>query len=395
MVAYGEQLFNIQFQIGTGVTGPGVTGPGVTGPGVTGPGLTGHGPTGWSTSAYNQGVTGQGVTGQGVTGQGVTGPGTTGPGATGQGLTGSNGINATHRAGYEIQESHQKEINKRFYNELYKLFENEEQSKIKTKQFFDMTTQLEKDPGDYLEKGVYFHYAISYFYTDDPITTNDLWLRYKTNFYQIKLDEKSGSIYQSPYDNQVGFIYIGFSETDGACICLENSKTITFFHPYYFSRSTLIHDVRNSVMGKNKLDTNDRQVTEPFKNNVVDLILSGKLSDDEIECSDGIVKISKSLLALHSNYFLYLFTNDSFKKQESYKIDFSKKILQYYIRYCCSSLFKEKFDPELTIDMIAFGDFIQDKKFLQSYYSEIYDHRDLFTNKSLLGIIKIYQDLSL
>ena len=134
-----------------------------------------------------------------------------------------------------------------------------------------------------------------------------------------------------------------------------------------------------------------------WEGKVMDLILNGKLSDDEIQCSDGIVKISKSILALHSNYFFYLFTNDSFKKQELYKIDFSKKILEYYIRYCCSSVHepRDKFDPELTMDMIAFGDFIQDRKFLQSYYSEIYEHRDSFTNKSLLEIVKIYQNLSL
>ncbi len=331
----------------------------------------------------------QGATGQGATGytQGATGPNI--------GYQLNDGRTIVNRAGYENQDSHPKEINKRFYDRLYKLFDNEEQSKIKMKQFFDMTSQLEKDPGEYLEKGDYYQYLISYFYMETHSPTNDLWLRHKTNFYQIKLDERSGSIYQSPYDYDIGFIFIGYSETDGVCICLENKKTITFLSPYYFSRSTLIHDVRNSVMAKNNYDKGQFEEQSSKDINVGDLVLNGKLSDDEIECLDGIVKISKSILALHSNYFLFLFTNDVFKKQESYKINFSKKILEYYIRYCCSSLLKDKFDPELTIDMISFGDFIQDNKFLQNYYSEIYENRDSFTSKSLLGIIKLYKDLSL
>lgn len=334
--------------------------------------------------------------------------GATGHGATGHGATGTshiyiaNGQSNVIRAGYENKEQNEKEINKRFYERLDQLFENEEESKTKSKHFLNMNTQLDKDPNDYLQIGDYYDYIISHFYMNDHTSEThlgELWLRQKTKFYQINLTEKSGSIYQSPYDYNQGFIYIGISDTDGMCICGEKDKTFSFLSPYYFSRSSLIHDVKNSVMDTRikvfikRRHLSSIKVSERTRSegDVGKLILEGKLSDDEIKCTDGIVNVSKSILSLYSNYFLYLFTNDKFKKQESYKIDFPKKILEYYILYCCSS--ENVFDPELTIDMISFGDFIQDKKFLQKYYSEIYNHRESFTNKSLLEIIKIYKNL--
>jgi hypothetical protein len=301
------------------------------------------------------------------------------------------------RAGYEKQELYQNSIKKRFYDRLYELSKNQDEFNSKTKHFFNIMNQLELDPNEYLKSGEYYDYLISHFYMNESDDSkgdceqrenNELWLRYKKNFYQINLTEKSGSIYQSPFDYEHGIIFIGISDTDGICVCAEIDKTISFISPYYFSRASMIHDVKNSVM-----NTCFTLCINPKTSNIAELVLSGKLSDDQIECLDGVVNVSKSILALHSNYFMCLFTNDTFKKQESYRIEFSKKILEYYIFYCCSS--QKTFDPELTIDMITFGDFVQDKKFLQSYYSEIYKNKDSFTNKSLLQIMKFYQDISL
>jgi hypothetical protein len=359
-----------------------------------------------------QGTVIQGATGAtwNTGGTGSTGPGTQGIGTTGFYFqTQDTGTGTgTVRAGFENQDltseseikQNENNIRQNFYKRLFHIFEDEEQSKIKTKQFFNINTQLDRDPIEYLQPGEYYELLISYFYMnfeekqENTNKSKELWLRSKTNFYQINLIEKSGSIYQSPYDYNQAFILIGKSETDGMCVCYEETHSISFLSPYYFSRSLLVHDVKNSVMRVDKWEIEKEDSEKKVCNNISKLILEGKLSDDEIYCSDGKVKISKSILALQSNYFLYLFSNDSFKKQESYKIDFSKSILEYYIQYCCHNK-PQNFDAELTMNMIEFGDFIQDKRFLQNYYLEIYKHRELFTQKSLLEIVKIYQELSL
>jgi hypothetical protein len=335
------------------------------------------------------------------------GHGATGHGVTGHGVTGmyympinsqmSNGYSNVSnmdviRAGHDHQkEECQKDIMNRFYDKLYKIFESESENKQNTKKFFELSTQIGKNPGLYLEPDEYYKHGLTLFYillhSDFELNENKLWLRSKSNIYEIKLTTTSGSIYQSPYDYHNGMIYLGVSESEGHCFCSEQDKSITFMSPYYFSRTPLLHHVSNSIM-KTVLNNLSQK---PIFTEIGNLILQGKLSDDEIECQDGVVKISKSILSSHSSYFLYLFTNDTFKKQESYKLDFTKKVLEYYILYCCKT--NREFDINIVHDMIHFADYIQDRKFLESYYSEIYKHRDTFSSKSLIEIMKIYRDL--
>jgi len=382
--------------IGYGATGQGATGYGATGQGTTGHGAIGQGATGQGTIGY--GAIGQGTIGYGATGQGIIGYGATGQGTTGHGITYHSNISNTtytasqyieiQRAGYErYKDEKQKDIVRRFYDYLFKIFEEENDSLQKSLNFFELSSQIEKDPASYLNPTEYFIHALSYFYINTDEKQKSLWLRSKTNLYEIKLSNHSGSLYQSPYDYDTGMLYIGFSETEGHCFSTEKSKGVIFMSPYYFDRSFRLHHISSSI-----IKSIDSVVIEMKPSNeLYKHILDGKLSDDEIKCQDGTVKISKSILASHSSYFLFLFTNDSFKKQESYKLDFPKKTVEYYIGYCCN--IDPSFEPELTIDMIQFGDFIQDKKFLQYYYSKIYLYQEKFTTKSLLEIMKIYQTM--
>ena len=299
-------------------------------------------------------------------------------------------IDNSIRAGYEQQPiNHVKNISRRFYQKLLTIMDDEENWISKSKHFFDLSSQITKDPVNILEPNEYYMYALALFYfREEDTKTNEIWLRMKTLVHQIYLSSMSGSVYQSPFDYDNGMIYFGTTETDGHCFVTEKDKSIIFLSPYYFTRTKMIHCRTDSLL-MNKLETIIPKVSQYISK----YILDGTLSDSEIVCSNGTVKISKCMLANRSSYFFYLFTNGNFKKQENYQLDFNKKILEYYILYCCAE--EAPFDDKIVTEMIQFGDFIQDKNFLQYYYKEIYTNQHLFTRNNLLEIMRIYQDMDL
>jgi hypothetical protein len=341
--------------------------------------------------------------------------GTTGsPGPTGaSGLTGQNGslhligpdgtyhIPAAGNGSYIQQREEMKNILHRFHDKLYKILE-EEDKYIKTiEDFFRIEKQAEKDPYINLNEDDLYLYILSMFYSEKSKfkfdgECNEIWVRYKTQILQIKLQKDSGTIYQNPFDSSLGFIYLGIYngvDLGGVkyCFCSENKKTFYIIDSYYYHRAhSIVHSNKKSLLDTimSSVSTNDYIYT----NQVVSFVLSGILSDEEIECIDGVVKVSKAFLCMKSSYFLSLFTNQSFKKQESYKLEFSKNILEYYIKLSMGASSPE-FDPILVDEIIRFGDFLQDKLFLTTFYSEIYKHRENFSSKTLLDIIRIYSSL--
>lgn len=289
-------------------------------------------------------------------------------------------------------ESISRDIINRIYKQLYKIVENQIYE-TKSKEFFDLKKQTENDLEKNLNPMDYFTYSLCYFhFCRDKPTTNDvweyLWLRHKTEICQINLNENSGCVYLSPINFIEAILYIGHSVRHGHCFCSESSNTIFFLDDYHFQQLTLLLHISEPLL-KQKLRIRNKAKS----NKIGKSILEGKLSDEEITCLDGVVKVSKAFLSSHSSYFLYLFTNDFFKKEEKFSIDFPKKLLESYMIYCCDS--EISFETDATIEMIQFGDFVQDKVFLQAYYSEIYKHHDMFTKKSLLEIAKIYDTLDI
>jgi hypothetical protein len=295
-------------------------------------------------------------------------------------------------AGIEHMSMYRTSIMKRFYDKLYIIFENSQEYQTNTDNFFKPSFQIESDPSENLDVGEYYMYALCYFYLikSDGKCVQELWLRSNSIMYQIQLTKDSGCIYQSPYHSEIGLIYLGMSKSEGHCFCSENGKGIFFMTSYYLHRTLLLHDIAEPLLKSRKYSGSLIPMSSTMMGHS---ILDGRLSDDQIECLDGTIKISKAILANHSSYFLYLFTNDKFKKEESFRIDFSKKVLEYYLLYCCHE--NVPFDIALVMEMIEFGDFIQDKGFLEYFYHQIYENRKLFTNHSIIRIIKTYQELGI
>ena len=363
----------------TGAIGLGAIGLGATGMGVTGLGATG------------MGVTGMGVTGLGVTGLGVTG-------AIGMGATGSTGSGYLHtssnlKAGFEfnLPPLEKKNILSRFYKLFAKITTNQD---MKTPEdFFSIESQIQKDPKEYLENNDLYKYGIKLFYNLEKIP-DELWIRNGSQIFQIKIEKNlSGSIYQNPFYPENGLLLVGHcqdfnSNTMKYCFFPENEKFLIVLEHYYFHRTQCILNISDSIF-QSKIEIKENlSNTKPLK--VVSSILSGELADVEIECLDGKVLMSKSILSLYSEYFLLLFTN-SLSKEKFYKLEFTKNILIYYLYYCLQAPIE--FDIHYTKEYIEFGDFIQDKYFLQYIYSKIYLNREVYCNTSLLEIMNIYEKL--
>jgi hypothetical protein len=292
-------------------------------------------------------------------------------------------------------------ILKRFYQILFDIIESEEEYKSKVSDFFQLEYQLQNVPQNVLENtNDYYTYAIVLFYilglnsnenqfqmkNNHPISSNEIWLRYFSQLVMIKLDEKSGTLYQSPFDFNLGMIYLGkqVDETGkvlGYWVCMEERKSIKYLTSYYLSRSTSIHWHKDSIF--------PRKIRFPEYNflqkDIIQQILRGNLSDGEMICKDGKVPISKSLLSLSSDYFYSLFN-----REQKYTFDlnlFEKETLIYYL-YFCVKQYLYYFDPKQITEYLAFAEFIQDESFLCFLYDKIYENRVSYTNKTLLEFLK-------
>jgi hypothetical protein len=299
----------------------------------------------------------------------------------------------------EIQNEIKNNILNRFYQQLFEIIESEEEYKTKVSDFFQLENQLLKDPQKYLETNDYFTYVIVLFYilgfnsndnhfqmnNSNIIASKEIWLRYFSQLVMIKLDEKSGSLYQSPFDCNLGMIYLG-KETDdtgkelGYWVCMEERKSIKYITSYYMSRSNIIHWHKDSIFPRN-FDCPDYEF---LQKDIVNQILNGNLSDAEVICKDGKVNISKCLVSLSSDYFSSLF-----KLEHKYTYDlnsFSIDTLTYYLYFCVKQPFY--FDQKQISEYLAFAEYIQDESFLLHLYNTIYEHRVSYTNKNLLELLK-------
>ena len=294
------------------------------------------------------------------------------------------------------------DICKRFYEILFKLFESENHYKEKAQEFFQIENQLQRDPEKYLEPNDYYIHSIALFYIlgfnsndnqfhlkSNCYSPDEIWLRYCSKAVMIKLDEKSGSLYQSPYENHLGMIYIG-REIDeqgkrlGYWFAMEERKGLKYLTSFYMSRSSPIHWMKDSLI-PSKIEIPKKVIQNP----ITESILKGEISDAEMRCLDGDVNISKGLLSCHSDYFFSLF---KLEKKFTYHLEmFEKSILINYIYFCANQSFY--FDPKMVTHYLTFGEFIQDPIFLEHIYNEIYQHRSWYSNKDLIDFIKNFQKI--
>lgn len=307
------------------------------------------------------------------------------------------------QAGIEYQNQMNTDILKRFYDILIQIFDSEEYFTQKVSDFFQLENQLLRDPEKYLQPDEYFINAIGLFYllglnTNDnqfqlknsEYSPNEIWLRYCSKLVMIKLDEKSGSLYQSPFESTYGMIYLGrdvdeSGKESGYWFCMEGRKGLKYLTNFYMTRSSPLHWIKDSILPHL---TFTKSITE---NKLAENILNGEISDAEIECKDGKIQISKSLFCLHSDYFLSLF---KLEKKFTYHMDlFEKEILIYYLYFCCEQAYY--FDPKLVLQYIAFGEYVQDQSFIKNIYQEIYQNRSCYTNKDLIEFIKNFQKIGL
>jgi len=310
------------------------------------------------------------------------------------------------RAGYDgvFPNQDRKLILKKFYQHLESVFENEEEYQNKVNEFFSVENQIQRDPNEYLEINELYMYFLTLFYTNHSLIdkinqTGIIWVRNGSQMFQIILKEDSGSIYQNPYSPTDGIIFLGICQDADKnknmfCFCSGNDKNIMMIDNYYYLRSHIVHHIEDSILHPKIeiIEIKDKDV-EPNFSKAIQYILSGELADTQIECSDGVINVSKAYLAQYSEYFLILFTQNNYAKQDSFKINFPKKVMEKYLYYCLNV--PCDLDVNLLNEIIDFGDFIQDFRFLQYIYMDIYKNREHFSNKTLLDIIKFYSKMDI
>lgn len=294
----------------------------------------------------------------------------------------------------------------RFYQTLKNQFYTDEQSsKNKILLKFDIKHLGMSDPEE-IESGEYYKLAIGLFYFLND-KRESIWFRDENTMINIQREKMSGSIYFSPFFDDQAMIYLGkrkiisrtyntshtinVTESILYCFLTEGQKTMFYATENQFQRLKLIHDFSFGLLKPLSLNTVSKQeslntkTVNPF---LGDLILSGKLSDQKIECLDGEVNVSRAFLSIYSEYFLYLFSNSVFNSQKSYVLEFEKHQVENYVYYLCKQFDKINFMEESLYD-IQFASFIQDKGYMQF----IYDHipSEEIDQKDQLEIVTLYQ----
>jgi len=166
-----------------------------------------------------------------------------------------------------------------------------------------------------------------------------------------------------------------------------------FLKPPQFSSLQIIHvsewGLLRSLKYKPKINGKE--------NLLGNLILSGKLSDEKINCLDGIVNVSRSLLSISSDYFCYLFVNTNFSAQKEFKLDYPKIFLENYVYYSSGQHSEIKIGADIIWETIQFASFIQDKNYMAYLYNlmnEDFGEGNLEDkNKIHLQLMKLYTTL--
>jgi hypothetical protein len=354
---------------------------------------------------------------------GLTGSGPLGttfyvaPGPSGPTASMNQSIQQLNRQGdnllmYSDKDKHK--IIDRFYHQMQEFYMNEQSSKQKIEETFDLLTMSMSDPQEMAE-GFYYKQAIGLFYLLNKKREN-IWFRDDATMINILCDERSGSIYFSPFTEDCGMIYLGSTkiinktintnasgsyftsvvETKYYCFVTESLRSIFYCNDWSLERlknirsreESLLREIRfkDPVKEFSSLNVSGEDVF------LADLILSGKLSDACIECVDGKVNVSRAMLCMHSEYFVKVFANTLFMKQEVFQVDFHKQTLESYIYYLCN---QRELEGDL-IEMIQFSNFIFDRRFMKDLY-DIADERSR-TSKDIdyrmqLQIVSLYKTM--
>jgi hypothetical protein len=326
-------------------------------------------------------------------------------------MTGATGINYAINSNHRIPDNlmmysaeNKEKIVHRFYKTLYSFFDDEEKSKSEINRIFNIQFMLSSNPEDILAEGEFYRQAIGLFYINKR-NTDPIWLRDGSAILQVEKDKLSGSIYFSPFFEDRGIIYLGkckivvkemmapnfvHKESLIYIFLSEGQKEILFLKPQQFNSLQIIH-----VFEWGLLRTLNYKPKINGKENLLgDLVLSGKLSDEKIQCLDGIVNVSRSLLSISSDYFCYLFVNTNFSAQKEFKLEYPKMFLENYVYYSSGQHSSIKISPEIIWETIQFASFIQDKNYMAYLYNVMND--DLFEifkddkNKIHLQLMKLY-----
>lgn len=292
----------------------------------------------------------------------------------------------------------------RLYEYLHQVYAESDHYKQKIMSYFDIQF-MSSYSLESIEEGAFFQQAIGLFYLVRDQRKN-IWFRDESSMINIQCDYDagSGSIYFSPFNEDKAMIYLGktsivsrkftginsvsVSESSFYCFLVEGQKNMFFANDYHFQRLKLIHSYKDSLIRplqyKTKSVCHEKNVVP-----LAELILSGKLSDQEIECTDGKVNISRSLLSMHSDYFTFLFTNSVFAKQNTYRLEFSKDILETYIYFVCNQI--DKVSIENLMEHIQFASFVQDRNYMKQLLRSAIEHSDLMDYKTQLQLVCLYQ----
>jgi hypothetical protein len=112
-----------------------------------------------------------------------------------------------------------------------------------------------------------------------------------------------------------------------------------------------------------------------------------QLSDCIIQCPDGMVKSSRFLLAQRSPYLMTYFTKYS-NSQNVFPVSFKRSVVQEYLRCVVSGKFiLENILDDIT-EVIEMCNYLQDFRFMKSFYKKVVKHLTIDQVNELNGIIQ-------
>lgn len=205
------------------------------------------------------------------------------------------------------------------------------------------------------------------------------------NDYSGRFFKKKPSVFQSQYNEFDFFLYLGTTKSESYTydvmldfITLSTSVDFIEFEQYIeiFVPEKIIDDRHQDS------DMIDKKC-------IYDGVISGKLSDFNLQCKDGEIPVSKVILSLHSPYFQTFFQG-YFHERMSEPLEVTISDMKKYIYYC---FFDELNMDDIEVDLIIIGKYFLDDSFVKYVYSEMIVKIDEDENLSSKEKLELYNNL--
>lgn len=214
----------------------------------------------------------------------------------------------------------------------------------------------------------------------------------------IQQNKNSGKFFtnddmRSKTSNNNYFLYLGTYKQDEQ----EESTKYDVVYDFVLQETGLVTDLDlentyTEIIIPSRTYQVERPLGKTYSNELFEDMISGKIGDVKLLCTDGEIFCSKYLLAFHSEYFknYFSFEQKIGNKTDKITLNFKVQDVKLYIYYC----FFGKLNPQdIYPELVEMGKYFMHKEFVNYLYQEIVIKIDSDLEIQPLEKIELYENL--